>query len=237
MSDPTPAIQSRRGQDYRDLKNGLNQLLAQPALVKKLKTEATAAEALKEMNVSSDIRTDLLNLLNSIETSANKAQPTPVTSASKAEEQSVEINSAKAFFEQAFKQLRRAYQISIVMSGLMFFCGLAFLGIAGYQALSNHPASASVVGGIGVIQIVALFYRNPLADIARSVSNAQQAKIAVTSYLIGITMLHDSIGVALPSEQHLASLLELTDKALGQLQTYVEDHRAVNENTGSRNRQ
>ena len=94
-----------------------------------------------------------------------------------------------------------------------------------------------MVGGIGVIQIVALFYRNPLADIARSVSNAQQAKIAITSYLIGITMLHDSIGVALPSEQHLASLLELTDKALGQLQTYVEDHRAVNENTGLRNRQ
>ena len=82
---------------------------------------------------------------------------------------------------------------------------------------------ASVIGGIGVVQIVALFYRNPLTHIARTVSNAQQAKMAVMSYLIGLTLLNQQVGSTKPSHEHLENLISLTESALGQLQKYAEE--------------
>ena len=101
----------------------------------------------------------------------------------------------------------------------------AFLGIAAVGAVlrPENVAVSAVVGGIGIVQIVALFYRNPLADIARAVSNAQQAKIALTTYVIGISLIHDSIGMGLPNADHIKSLLMVTDKALKQMQTYIEE--------------
>jgi hypothetical protein len=232
MSSTTSPTQNGEDADYRALKNGLRRLLQQPHLIEKLKSQETKANAMKELRLPSEsVRADLINLLIEIDDYARQSQGAPVVPSEGGlpDAPQREIGSAKEFFESVFQQLRRAYQISLLMSVTMFLFGTCFLGLAAYQAIYNpqNAATVSIVGGLGIIQIVALFYRNPLADIARSVSNAQQAKISITSYLIGITLIHDSIGTHLPGEQHLKSLLELTDKALGQLQTYAEDHQTA----------
>ena len=101
-----------------------------------------------------------------------------------------------------------------MQSTAALFIIFAFLIFALARAIlrPGDIASTSVIGGIGVAQIVALFYRNPLADIANAVSVAQQAKIAITSYLIGITLIRDSIGIgANPKEQHLQNQTVRTD--------------------------
>ena len=220
--------------DYRDFKFALQSLLSDPKLRQQLKAQETAPQAKATLGISEDESTDLLTLLNDIEqyqlsTQAITAKPTAPTSASGKVEPVNEINNAKKFFEDAFTQLTRTYKTSVLMSTTMFVLGVGFLLLAGWQAIfrPGNVTATSVVGGIGLIQIVALFYRNPLADIARAVSNAQQAKMAITSYLIGITLIHQSIGFSLPTDQHIQNLLQVTDKALGQLQTYAEDHRRV----------
>lgn len=220
--------------NYRLLRMVLRRLAEQPGMSTKLKAQTTAAEARRELGIDSDEAYQaIINVLNVVESQPAPSIAPPLNGGDQrrgggqadppdaAAPKKTEIGNAGAFFDQAFRQLQRAYFVSLLMSGTMFLVGLAFLGLAAWQAI-QHPdkvGTASVVGGIGVVQIVALFYRNPLADIARAVAVAQQAKIAITSYLLGVSLVHNSIGLhETPGEQHLKSLLGLTDQAMRHLQ-------------------
>jgi hypothetical protein len=184
------------------------------------------------LRISDEVRTDIIELLNDFEVYFRESPAvneltgsTQPNQKSGNPEPASEIDSAREFFKAAFSQLRGAYETSRIMSITMFILGIIFLGIAAISAIlrPENVATNAVIGGIGIVQIVALFYRNPLADIARAVSNAQQAKIAITSYLIGITLIHDSIGLGVPTTEHIKNLLQVTDKTLNQLQKYTED--------------
>ena len=89
----------------------------------------------------------------------------------------------------------------------------------------TFPFTFNFIGGIGIVQIVMLFYRNPLADIARTVSNSQQAKLAILSFLMGAELLNRQVGQREPTTEHLQSLTDLTEKALRQLQPSTEQLR------------
>jgi len=217
--------------DFRTYWYAMRQLPQQPLLIERLKSKDSAEKASKELGISDKVRLEIISRLNDFEVlfhpnsspdDAEKPQP-PGTSNDTEQEQ--EIKSARDFFNEAFSQLRRAYDTSRMMSVTMFVIGVIFLGIAAAGAIlrPENVAMVAVIGGVGIVQIVALFYRNPLTDIARVVSNAQQAKIVITSYVIGISLIHDSIGIGVPNEEHLKNLLLLTDKALRQLQKYTEE--------------
>ena len=111
----------------------------------------------------------------------------------------------------------------ILMSITMFLLGVGFLVIAAIRSFT-HPESAQVTGviaGIGVVQIVFLFYRNPLRDISRSISNSQQAKMVVMSYMLGVSLIAKSLkGTATDKEQE--ALSALTQQALEQLERFTE---------------
>jgi hypothetical protein len=211
----------------------------QPRMLQELQASQTMAEAMKMLGIpTEDVRTDMLNILSEIPQLSGQGQASTMDSKTQHNVQEMstqEVNSAQKFFEQAFSELRRAYLISLAMSILVFLVGIGFLVLAAVQTIidPSHTATTAVVGGIGVVQIIALFYRNPLNDIARSVSNAQQAKITLTSYLIGVSMIRDSIGLDQPEPSHLESLSKLTELALTQLQTYVEVQRKSRNNKGS----
>ena len=221
-----------KDEDYRAFYFALRRLAAQPDLIGKLQSQETAAQASQELRISEEVRLEILNRWLDLEQvfrtapPAGRAAENPSPAAAVPQgQQTAEINSARDFFEEAFSQLRRTYNTSTFMSVTMFIVGIVFLGIAAVGAVlrPENVAVSAVVGGIGIVQIVALFYRNPLADIARAVSNAQQAKIALTTYVIGISLIHDSIGMGLPNADHIKSLLMVTDKALKQMQTYIEE--------------
>jgi len=205
-------------------------LLAQPELAEKLKADATAEETARSLRIPMELRDDLLIVLNDLKRQAPAAGSTTEASATEAR-----ANNAEEFFDNAFEQLRSAYRKSMFMSVTMFAIGVGFLVLAAAQAIlrPDQVGTTVVVGGIGLVQIVALFYRNPLADIARTVSNAQQAKMAITSYIIGLSLVRDTIGSGPTKEEHVRLLVEVTDKALRQLQTYAEDHAALKPESSS----
>jgi hypothetical protein len=226
--------------DYRSFETALRRLSKQTDLIQKLKIHESAEETSKVLRISEEVRMEIIELLNDFELyfhespviheKAGSAQPNH-----KAENPgpSSEIDNAREFFKAAFTQLRGAYETSRMMSITMFIMGILFLGIAAASAIlrPENVATNSVIGGIGIVQMVAIFYRNPLADIGRAVSNAQQAKIAITSYLIGITLIHDSIGLDVPTNEHIKNLLQVTDRTIKQLQKYTEDDARENNST------
>lgn len=201
--------------EYRSRWNALRQLGQQPKLLERLRASETAADAIQELRLQSDAaRREVLNVVNELQVAAGDSREPPPAE---------DVDGIRAFFTSGFQQLQRAYRISIAMSVTMFLAGLVFLAIAAWKAVA-HPdqvASTSVVGGIGIVQIVALFYRNPLADIARALAQTQQAKIALTSYLVGMTMLHDSQGAQGPTRRDVRVLVDLTSRAIEQLRAYA----------------
>jgi hypothetical protein len=223
---------------YRRLRQVIRRMQVQPRMLDELQDSQTKAETMKTLGIpTEEAWTDMLNVLNLIRQLSGQEQASTIGSKPQQDIQemsSQEASSAQKFFEQAFGELRRAYLISLSMSILVFLLGVGFLVLAAVQTIVDptHAVTTAVIGGIGVVQILALFYRNPLNDIARSVSNAQQAKIALTSYLIGLSIIKDSIGLK-PELSHLESLNKLTELALTQLQTYVEGQPKSRSNKGS----
>src|SRR5262245_7884340 len=150
--------------DHRSLRNGLRQLAQRPDLIERLRASESSAEAMRELRLNGDsARRDVLNVVGGLQVASPRDhEPAPIK----------DVEGIREFFTEAFRQVQRAYRISMGMSVTMFAAGLVFLGIAAWKSVL-HPdqvAATSVVGGIGVLQIVALFYRNPLADIARSLT-------------------------------------------------------------------
>jgi len=211
---------------YRQLYNALKYLYSRPSLIEKLKSNETFSETMRELHLQEDTRTDLLNLINLIEQNPLEKSSGSGSNQAKQDEKNKifdpkdEISGAQIFFDDAVKQLKRAYSTSQIMSVIMFIMGVFFLLLAGYQAITNpeNVAETSIVGGIGVAQIVIFFYRRPLADVARSVSNTQQAKIALVSYLIGLNYINNSI-VSVATDKHLENLLKLTENTIGQMKS------------------
>lgn len=218
-------MDGKRPLAYVEIRDQVRQLLASRQLQQALKSadKARRDAAMNELGLADeDARLELINLLNDLDRhSATRQPPVPAETRqmSDIDREPRAIGEAEAFFAEAFRQLRTAYRLSLSMSGAIFAVGLLFLLLAAYQAVTQPQAAAAaaVVGGVGIVQIVALFYRNPLADIARAVANAQRAKIELTSYLIGITLIHRSIGDGAPTDEHLLQLALVTDRAMTSL--------------------
>jgi|GEM_PF-3543323 len=204
---------------FRTLSHALRQVMARPELTTELQSRETRNKAAAKLNLSEEQATDLLNIINDLEQNWEKA-----SSNVEIGPPNNDIQTDKEFFSETFKQLRTTYRISLSMSVTIFVVGISFLIIAAVRSFTQPESIevTSIIGGIGIVQIVALFYRNPLADVARTVSNAQQGKIAVMSYLIGVSLVNQQIGERSPTSNHLKELVQLTEATLGQLQTYVE---------------
>lgn len=205
---------------FRTLSRALRQVIARPDMITELQSRETRSKAAAELNLSEEQATDLLNIINDLEQNWEKT-PSEVHIGPPDND----IQTDKEFFSETFKQLRTTYRISLSMSVTIFVVGILFLIIAAVRSFTQPESIevTSIIGGIGIVQIVALFYRNPLSDVARTVSNAQQGKIAVMSYLIGVSLVNQQIGGRSPTAKHLKELVHLTEATLGQLQTYVEE--------------
>ncbi|GAA5521742.1 hypothetical protein LQ318_08300 [Aliifodinibius salicampi] len=204
---------------FRTLSHALRQVIARPDMITELQSRETRSKTAAKLNLSEEQATDLLNIINDLEQNWEKA-PSEVH----IDPPDNDIQTDKEFFSETFKQLRTTYRISLSMSVTIFAIGISFLIIAAVRSFTQPESIeiTSVIGGIGIVQIIALFYQNPLSDVARTVSNAQQGKIAVMSYLIGVSLVNQQIGKKSPTAKHLEELVQLTEATLGQLQTYVE---------------
>jgi hypothetical protein len=212
---------SPQEKSYMALSGALRQVLARPQLAMELKSSETRAQAVEKLKIDDDMAREILNILMDLETRQTSEIPNATATVPHGNHG---METDREFLFESFHQLRTAYHTSLAMSVVMFTVGVAFLVIAAVRSFIDPQSvvMTSVIGGIGIVQIVALFYRNPLADIARTVSNAQQAKMAVMSYLLGITLLNQQIIAGGPTDAHMKSLVNLTEKALKQLHIYTE---------------
>ena len=219
------ASETKPAATYGEFARALRQLIERPALADKLMDRETRRQAMEDLHIANDddVYCEILNVLMSLEGRAKQdSQP---DSQHHPSAPNSEVNDARDFMAASFQQLHHAYVISMVMSVTIFTMGIAFLVLSAVRSVLDPTTvgTSSVIAGVGLVQILALFYKNPLIEIGRAVSNSQQAKIAVTSYLVGISLVSDQIGLlGKPSDKHLKDVLDLTEKTLGLLETYTE---------------
>lgn len=87
---------------------------------------------------------------------------------------------------------------------------------------SKHPFWRHCLSLASETQPRQAVYHNPLRDIGRSISNSQQAKTVVMSYMLGVSLIAKSLnGAATEKEQQ--ALSGLTQQALEQLERFTEE--------------
>ena len=213
--------------DYRVFAGALRTILERDALRRKLMNRETTEEACKELRVDSDMAEELKQVLMAIP-SLPVNPPIPGSTHDEAatirSKTLSSIDKAQEFLDSSFGQLRTAYRVSLVMSVSLFAAGMVFLAIAAIRSFT-HPEAITgtvVAAGIGVVQIVALFYRNPLRDVGRAVSNAQQSKMAIMSYMLGVSLVGESVYHSKQTDEAIRRLGELTHGAVQQLEQFAE---------------
>ena len=146
------------------------------------------------------------------EQSADIADSTPVQA---------ETDAAKEFLNTSFAQLRHAYVTLLVMSIVTFLLGTAFLILAAIQTFigGRNPAEVAVVAGVGLVQLVVLFLRNPLRDIERAAAKAQQARIAIMGYMLTVGLVGESVYRGTDVARDVGRLDSLTAAAITRLRS------------------
>jgi hypothetical protein len=190
-------------------------------VVPRLLRSAAEQQALREdpstkaerLRLPSEAGPLLLNILNAAERAGTAA---PVEDRRSAPSQEV-----RDMLMQPFGHITWSFRILTGMSVLMFLVGLAFLVVAVVQAVDEGEVSTSTltIAGVGLADFFLLFYRRPWEDIARGLSNSQQARIVATSYLSAISMLRSD-----DPNAH-AALQALTREAVHLLEEYTEPSR------------
>lgn len=153
----------------------------------------------------------LLNIIN--------AGERPADSSERKKDRASSDDQVRTMLLQPFKQISWSFRILTTMSVLMFCVGLTFLVVALVKATTEQELSTSTltIAGVGLADFVLLFYRRPWEDIARGLSNSQQARIIATSYLSGVSILDRS-----DEPGTLVKLDELTRQAVELLEEYTE---------------
>jgi hypothetical protein len=105
------------------------------------------------------------------------------------------------------------------MSIVTFNIGVGFLILAAVQSVngSRDPAQVAIIGGIGIIQLVAIFLRNPLRDIERATAKAQQSRIAIMGYMPAVGLIGESVCNGATVASDLDRLDYWTDSAIARL--------------------
>ncbi len=214
--------------ELRGFVDALLQLLQREELQRRFITIETTDQVQKELHLSNDATNELksvLTTINGMPAAGRSFPPTPgPTDDSSVEDIRLKalgsMGEAQKFLDNSFGQLRTAYRVSLFMSVSLFFAGMAFLAIAAIRSFTNPEgvSNTAIIGGIGIIQIVALFYRNPLRDVGRSVSKAQQSRMAIMSYMLGVSLIGESVYNGKQTETALDRLGRLTHDALSEIE-------------------
>ena len=115
---------------YRRLRQVIGRVREQPRMLHELQDSQTKAEAMRTLGIpTEDVRIDMLNVLNEIPQLSGQEQASTIGSKPLHDVQGLstqEVDSAQAFFKQAFSELQRAHFISLVMSVFVFLCSWRF---------------------------------------------------------------------------------------------------------------
>ena len=210
---------------YEVFADALRQLLAQQGLRERFLASATQDQVRSQLGISKAMAKEIEQVLTLMPGPQPIGEGRAADSAVDLTGRAVEsFNEARSFLDGSFGQLRVGFWVTLCMSGAVFLVGLSFLIITVVQAIVSpeNVKTTAVVGGLGIVQIVAVFYRNPLKDIQHAVSNAQQAKMTIMSYMLGISLIGESAYSRKETSDESTRLMDLTRESLQQLQHFTE---------------
>ena len=121
---------------------------------------------------------------------------------------------------ESFYNIRWTYHVSLGMSITMFIIGvvLMFIAVASAYGTEEFSMSTFTIAGLSLADFFFLFYTRPWQDVAKGLSNAQQVKMVIYSYLAGNALIR-----ANPDKtSRLDQLIRLTHHSLYLLETYAE---------------
>jgi hypothetical protein len=219
--------------DYVVFADALRQLLVRKDLRGEFMSLNSTDKACEDLKVPKSMAGELKNVLLEIERLSEQdasVSPNAIAldddAAVRMRTQTLDsVSAAQTFLDNSFAQLRTAYRVSLAMSILLFVAGMAFLAIAAIRTFT-HPESVTntaVVASIGIVQIVALFYKNPLRDVGRSVSHAQQSKLAIMSYMLGVTLVGENVYHGKSTDEAGLRLSDLTLATIQLLERFSEN--------------
>lgn len=217
---------------YEQFANQVRKLVAREALAGRLRSarDDELAAVAKELGVSEPMAKELRAVLVDVEAQRRATSESGGTRQAGNAASDVEIrvrsqlSQAQDFLDASFRQLKAAYFTSLGMSIFVFLAGMAFLAIAAWRAASGAAGAetTAVVGGIGVVQIVALFYKDPVRTVGRAVSNAQQARMAIMSYMLGVALIGENVYRGAATDAAQKQLADLTQRTMVTLEEFTE---------------
>ncbi len=121
----------------------------------------------------------------------------------------------------SFQHIRWSFWISILMSIALFVIGAALIGIAVMKALGPGEMTIETltIGGLGLGDFLILFLRRPWEDVGKNLSNTQQVRIIVTSYLSSLSLIQQQ------RSADLKLLAEVTANSVKMIQDFTEEPR------------
>jgi hypothetical protein len=175
----------------------------------KLRNESNYNDVLSELELPQSSIPSLLHIINRLELEKRDKVP----------ENKKDFQSIQDILLESFIHIRWSFWVSLVMSVILFITGMFFLVTAVAKSFSEASVSTATltIAGVGIADFILLFYTKPWQDISRNLSNSQQIKIIVTSYLSGVGLVSQN------REENLKLLEGLTRNSVGLIQKYTED--------------
>jgi hypothetical protein len=129
----------------------------------------------------------ILNILHTVE----HARPTDEGRAPEPAGRPEGSDEIRRILLEPFQHIRQTFYVLKGLSVVTFTIGVALLVTALVKAVNESELSAATltIGGLGLADFTLLFLRRPWQDIARNLSNSQQARIIATSYLAAVSMI------------------------------------------------
>jgi hypothetical protein len=210
-----PSVGTPRGDDMIAALRAATRVLGSSSMRQSLQDDPDGMAG--RLGLPKEAAPQLLNLLNAVERSAS-SPASPENAESRGSQEDPHDPEVRRILMEPFRHIRWTFMILTAMSILTFLLGLAFLLTALVRSVHEHQVSSATItiGGLGLADFVLLFYRRPWEDIARGLSNSQQARIIATSYLSGASLINPT------DPQAQAALRELTQSSVEMLERFTE---------------
>jgi hypothetical protein len=147
---------------------------------------------LRESNVTPDWGDDMLDALTRI-----RHAPSPGGQSNVDQEKLPEGWSQEMVKEwhntclEPFRRIRYSFWLSMTMSSVLFVVGISLFAVAAARSVLSDTLDpgALLIGGLGVVDFIALVYTRPLKDVSRTLASTQRAGILAMTYLAGLPLL------------------------------------------------
>jgi hypothetical protein len=230
MSDPPIEAEPNLDGQYRAVQDRAVQAALRAAhrvandskLPDRLRNDDEAPAALDQLKVPPSARPGLIQLATLVEQlrrNAKASERQTATSSPRTNETSIDMDK---ILLRSFDHIQWSFVVLLAMSVMVFVAGLAFLAVAIVRAAQGDTDAATfAIAGIGVADIVLIFYRRPWQDIVANLSNTQRVRVIAISYLAGVSLVRR--GITIEPLEHL------TNNTIALLERHAHEGRTVSD--------